>query len=248
MKLRQTPGTDRSKLMQTLLDNPRRPKKGKGKDLKQQYRMTIMLGMIFSLSTLTLVMRADLYAGGDEQSFDLSVQETVQIEEIKQTEQAQKPPPPPRPPVPVSVSDDVLFDDVELDLDAFLDLDAEILDIPPPPPTPAMADEDEEEEIFVVVEQMPEIIGGNQKVYEHLEYPEIARQAGIEGLVVVQIVVGPDGLPYDPVTVRTGGQVLDEAAVMAVMALKFIPGKQRSKAVPVRLAIPIRFRLKDIKQ
>ena len=160
-----------------------------------------------------------------------------------------KAPPPPRPPIPVEVPDDVVMDDIELDLDVTLDLDAEILDIPPPPPTPVAKEEEEDEpEIFVVVEQMPTINGGTERLYAILDYPEIARQAGIEGMVVVQVVVMPDGSPSQPFIARSAGEILDKAAVDAVMKLSFTPGKQRGKPVMVRMAIPIRFRLKEVRK
>jgi len=232
-------------ILPLLLSNPRRPNKASGKDLKLHYRSTLMAGLVLSLGVMTLLMRADLRVNEDERVFELSQQEVVQMEEIEQTKQEMKAPPPPRPPVPIEVPDDVEFEDVLLDLDATLDLDAQVFDLPPPPAAPAEEYFEEELEIFVVVEQMPQIIGGSQKVYEYLSYPEIARQAGIEGMAVIQIVVSPDGLPLDPVIAKTAGEVLDEAAVKAVMQLTFTPGRQRGKAVAVRLAIPIRFRIRD---
>lgn len=235
-------------MLSVLLDNPRRPKKMAGKDVKQAYRMTLMAGLILSLGTMIVLMRADLRTSTDVAEFELAQQEIVQMEEIKQTTQEMKAPAPPRPPIPVEVPNDVIFEDVELDLDVTLDLDAEILDIPPPPPTPVVEEEEIEPEIFVVVEQMPVMIGGTSRMYELLEYPEIARQAGMEGMVVVQVVINADGRPSDPFIARSAGDVLDNAAVKAVMQLTFEPGKQRGKAVAVRLAIPIRFRLKDAKQ
>jgi len=239
--------SDRS-MLSVLLDNPRRPRKADGKDVKEAYRMTLMAGLILSLGVMTVLMRADFRISEEAIDYELAQQEIVQMEEIKQTTQEMKAPPPPRPPVPVEVPNDVIFEDIELDLDVTLDLDAEILDIPPPPPTPVVEEEEEEPEIFVVVEQMPAIIGGTERIYELLDYPEIARQAGMEGMVVVQVVIRPDGTPSDPVIARSAGDVLDLAAREAVMQLTFTPGKQRGKAVSVRLAIPIRFRLKDAKQ
>lgn len=230
-------------------DNPRRPWKVAGKDIKKPYRSTLMVGFVVSLGLVTALVRTDLRGAGAGVDLQLQVQEVVQMEEIEQTKQELKAPPPPRPPVPVEVPNDIVFDDMELDLDVTLDLDADILDIPPPPPAPAREDDGEEEpEIFVVVEQMPTIIGGSARLYELLDYPEIARQAGIEGMVVVQVVIRPDGTPADPIIARSGGDVLDEAAVRAVMKLTFEPGRQRGKAVAVRLAIPIRFRLKEARK
>lgn len=230
-----------------LLENPRRPRKQQGLEHKAGYRTKVMAGLVLSLSSMLVLVRLDYAPSDMGLDFVLVDQETVQMEEIVQTTQELKAPPPPRPPVPVEVPDDFIFEEEELDLDATLDLDAPLSDLPPPPPMPATVEPEAEEEteIFVVVEQMPTIIGGAQKVYEYLEYPEIARQAGLEGLVVVQIVVAPDGLPSMPEVARSSGQVLDEAAVRAVMQLTFEPGMQRGRAVRVRMAIPIRFRLRD---
>ncbi|GEM_PF-113672 len=232
-------------ILPILLENPRRPNKAKGKDVKTAYRATLMVGFVVALTGVSLLFRADYRPSNDDGDFTLARQEVVQMEEIEQTKQEIKAPPPPRPPVPVEVPNDVVLDDDILDLDVTLDLNAEMLDIPPPPPVPVDDQADDEVEVFVVVEQMPQVIGGNRKVYEFLDYPDIARQAGIEGMVVIQIVVGAEGVPTDPFVARSAGEVLDIAASNAVMKLRFEPGRQRGKAVPVRLAIPIRFRLKD---
>ena len=83
------------------------------------------------------------------------------------------------------------------------------------------------------------------EIYEYLEYPTIARQAQMEGLVVVQVVVEPDGTGSNPVIAKSAGRVLDDAALEAVKNLRYKPGKQRGRAVRVKLAIPIRFLLKE---
>lgn len=229
-----------------LAENPRRPHKLPGIEHKTHYRTMVMAGLVVSLGLMTVLVRADLRPEDGSLDIKLVEQETVQMEEIVQTQQEMKAPPPPRPPVPVEVPDDFQFEDEELDLDATLDLDMAITDLPPPPPTPAVVDDTpDEQEIFVVVEQMPTIIGGAQEVYKYLEYPEIARQAGLEGLVVVQVVVTPEGKASMPTMARSGGQVLDEAAIAAVMQLSFQPGMQRGRPVRVRMAIPIRFRLRE---
>ena len=214
-------------------------------DLRKDYRITLQLGLVVALSLAIAAVRAPMSSGIDGEAFRLAAQEVVQMEEIQQTEQIERPPPPPRPPVPVEVPNDEILDDVALDLDVSLDLDAEIVDLPPPPTPPVEESREEEElEIFVVVEQMPEIIGGAQKVYELLSYPEIARQAGVEGLAVIQVVVEPTGLPGEITVARSASEILDQAAIDAVSRLRFEPGRQRGKAVRVRMAIPIRFRLR----
>lgn len=223
-----------------------RAQKNPKADIRKDYRVTLELSMILALTFALVAVRAPMDRSGGDIAFTLSDQEVVQMEEIVQTEQLERPPAPPRPPVPVEVPNDEILEDVVLDLDVSLDIEA-IVDLPPPPaPVTEEAEELPEPEIFVVVEQMPEIIGGVAKVYESLVYPEIARQAGVEGLAVVQVVVEPDGTPSGIEIARSASAVLDNAAMAAVATLKFKPGRQRGNAVRVRMAIPIRFRLRDV--
>lgn len=209
---------------------------------RNEYLTTGQAGVILSIGLMLVAFRVDFTA--DPVSIDNAPdQEIVQMEEILQTQQEPKPPPPPRPPVPVEVPDDIDLDEEELDLDAFLDMDAPS-DLPPPlPPGPSEEEDIDENEIFTVVEQAPQIIGGLQKLYELVEYPTLARKSGLEGTVVVQIVVNTDGTPSDPTVARGVHQVLDDAAVAGVMQLRFEPAMQRSRAVRVYMTLPVRFRL-----
>ncbi len=175
-------------------------------------------------------------------SLTLASQEVVTLQEIIQTRQKLKPPPPPRPPVPVEVPNDVILEDDDLPLGDPLDLAVLTL---PPPPTPDAEPEEEEDELFVIVEEMPSIIGGQAALFAALEYPIIAQRAGIEGMVVVEITVEPDGSPSDPEVIRSAHEILDKTAVDAVLKQKFTPGRQRGRAVRVRMAIPVKFKLRN---
>jgi len=199
------------------------------------------VGMVLALS-LTIGAFNTNISGYGEEGYVVPEQEIVQMEEVLQTAQIQKPPPPPRPPVPVEVPDEMELDDVELDLDAFLDLDMAASDIPPPPPAPVA--EDDENEVFLVVEQMPVIIGGLQKLYDYVVYPKVAQKTGIEGTVVVKLIVSPEGEPTQPEVIKSVHQILDDAAVAGIMKLKFEPAMQRSRAVSVWISIPVVFDLK----
>ena len=225
------------------------PHKEDRSNIKLNYGVHLSIGLLVVLGVLIALFRAPLYPSEEGLDITLVQQEIVQMEEITQTEQEAKPPPPPRPPIPVEVPNDTILEDDELlDLDASLDIDEPIGDLPPPPPTPQQEEQqvvEEEPEIFIVVEQMPEIIGGPTKVYEVLEYPPLARQAGMEGLVVVQFIVEINGEPSNFTVARSAGAILDQAAMEAVRQLRFTPGKQRNVPVRVQMALPIRFRLKD---
>ncbi len=216
-------------------------------NLKKSYPLYIEIGLLAALGLLILAFKADLRA---DQSFeiDMADQEIVQMEEVKQTKQESAPPPPPRPPVPVEVPNEEILQDDALDLDATLDLNEPVADLPPPPPPAAPKEEkaapEPEPEIFVIVEEMPELIGGLGSIQSKINYPEIAKKAGVEGRVIVQFVVNEQGQVVDPVVVRGIGAGCDEEAIRAVMTAKFKPGKQRGKAVRVKMSLPITFKLK----
>lgn len=95
----------------------------------------------------------------------------------------------------------------------------------------------------VAVEQLPEPIGGIKAIQQKVVYPEIAKRAGIEGTVFVEVFVDENGNVVKTAVVRGIGAGCDEAAMAAVQKLKFQPGRHRGIPVKVRLAIPIRFRL-----
>jgi protein TonB len=210
-------------------------------DLRKSYNLYLQTGMIITLLVAVGIFRAPLQ-GGDALDFTPPEQDLVEIEEIIQTEQIETPPPPPRPPVPIEVPNDEIIEDEILDLGFELDLDGP-LDLPPPPP-PA-AEEDDEPEIFIVVERMPEPIGGMQAIYDRVVYPEIARRAGIEGRVVLQFIVDERGNVVNPIVIRGIGGGADEAAIEAVRGVRFTPGMQRGQPVKVQFQLPIVFRLQN---
>lgn len=223
------------------------PRKNLRADIRHFEIVLVELGLVISLALLVGLLKMPL---SFESQFAAPETESVvvQMEEIEQTEQIKKPPPPQRPPVPVSVPDDTVLDDEVLDIDAEIDIEAP-LDLPDLPPPPAREEEERDEaEIFVVVEEMPELIGGIASLYAVIEYPDLALRAGIEGTVIVQFVIETNGTPTNVQIMKSGGSILDTAALEAIKKLKFKPGKQRGKPVRVRYAMPVRFKLTDVKR
>ena len=111
---------------------------------------------------------------------------------------------------------------------------------------------EQEGPVFQVVEEMPQFPGGMQEALNflgtHVRYPVAAQEAKIEGRVIVGFVVGKDGSVSDIKVVRGINPELDAEAVRVVsMMPKWIPGKQRGKAVAVKYTMPIMFRLQNPK-
>ncbi|MDQ7041486.1 MAG: energy transducer TonB [Rhodothermus sp.] len=99
------------------------------------------------------------------------------------------------------------------------------------------------EVIFENPEQPPQIIGGLGAYYIHIEYPEAAIRAGIEGRLVLRFIVETDGRPSRIQVIQPLHPLLDSAAVAALRRVRFIPGKQNGRPVRVRMQLPVRFRL-----
>lgn len=120
---------------------------------------------------------------------------------------------------------------------------------PPPPPRPVPVDSDK---VFDSVEVDPVFPGGQvalmKYVAEHIKYPAIAQENGIQGRVTVQFVVTKTGSIGQVRVVRGKDPELDKEAVRVVKTLpKFTPGKMNGHAVNVWYTLPITFRLqKDV--
>jgi len=118
---------------------------------------------------------------------------------------------------------------------------------PEMPPSPASGEGNAaEEDFFVVVEEMPELIGGLVSIQRDINYPEMARRAGIEGRVYIQFIVNENGDVENPRVIRGIGGGADEEALRAVKQAKFKPGVQRGQPVRVQYSLPVVFRLQSI--
>jgi periplasmic protein TonB len=75
------------------------------------------------------------------------------------------------------------------------------------------------------------------------EYSEEARKAKYQGMVVLWVVVGPDGTTRDIRIQHSLGMGLDEKAIASVRTWKFEPARKNGTAVAVQVSIEITFRL-----
>ena len=79
-----------------------------------------------------------------------------------------------------------------------------------------------------------------------VEYPEMARRAGVEGRVSIKVLIGKDGKPKPGRTIveETASELFNPASVKAIMAQVFPPATQNGQPVEVWVVIPIVFRLR----
>jgi len=100
-----------------------------------------------------------------------------------------------------------------------------------------------EDDYFVALEEMPEPIGGIKAIQEKIQYPEIAKRAGIEGKVYVLAFIDRDGIVVNAKIIKGIGAGCDEATLDAVRQTKFTPGRQRGVPHNAQVSIPIVFKL-----
>lgn len=157
------------------------------------------------------------------------------------------PPPPPAAPVP-SAAIEVVDKNIDVDNDIFNTEYTEDMTTNTYTIEDAPVEEEKEETIFYVVEEEPSFPGGFDALYElilkNTVYPPAAKNAGIEGTVMVEFVVEPNGKLSHVTAIRKVAPTLDEEAVRVVKSLPaWNPGKQRGKAVRSIFRIPINFTL-----
>ena len=189
-------------------------------------RLTALLGIGLVILNFLVFPRF-----GNSLEFDDVEQIIIENIDIPQTQQIDNTPPPARPSIPVPSDDEDIAEDLtldELDFDDFSNLDA-----PPPPPSGPKV-------VFIPYDDPPVAMSPIKPLY-----PEIAQEAGIEGVVVVQAFIDEKGRVKETLILKgvpnTG---LDEAAMAAIRKTRFRPARQRERAVGVWISIPVNFKLK----
>ena len=92
-----------------------------------------------------------------------------------------------------------------------------------------------------LVQERPELLAAPQPVY-----PARLVEAGVEGLVMVQVVVDTTGRPESGSlrVVRSSNSGFDAAAAASIRGALFRPGRVWGRAVRVLVQVPVAFRLR----
>jgi protein TonB len=73
-------------------------------------------------------------------------------------------------------------------------------------------------------------------------YPPVAKQARVEGVVILEVTIGTDGKVKDTKVIRSV-KILEDAAITAVRAWEYKPTIVNGQAVQVITTVPINFSL-----
>jgi protein TonB len=228
-------------------------------------------GILYAIVFFTLVISTpaiiDIIKGivpkGAE---DVKVTEVQTLEEPPPVDKSTPPPPPAEPPPPLKST--VKFTPPEIKPD-------EQVPDEPPPAQDEMKDKDAgtetvegdpngidaslaeggdgltgeaEPEFVTFAEQNAEFPNGDlmEWLSKNIQYPDMAKQNGIEMKVVIQFVVEKDGKITNIEVVKKGGWGFDEAALEVVKKMPaWKPAKQNGKPVRLQMNLPIKFTLSN---
>lgn len=172
----------------------------------------------------------------------------VKDEDVIATDQT-----PPPPPAPQQQQQDVVLKLVENTVQVSTDFDfsTDVFqdeEIPDFADEEVTFDEDEgaEEPIMMFSDKMPEFPGGMEAIVlflqKEIQYPAVAREAGIQGTVLVEFVVEKDGRVSNAKVKVPLFADCDKEACRGVMAMpKWKPGENMGKPVRCFYQVPVIF-------
>lgn len=122
-----------------------------------------------------------------------------------------------------------------------------------PKPVKVIPECEDDTGFFMIIEEKPEYPGGTAALMEYVKeniiYPADALNGGVEGCVIVQFTVNPDGSTSDFKIIRSVFPSLDKEAIRVLSQTgKWKPGKQRGRCIPVEYQVPITFKLLPYKK
>ncbi len=229
-------------------------------ELRKRYKKYLNRGMLIALIIILIVTVTPFIMALRNQSNKKIINETVEANLMKVKQQQEAPPPPPPPPPPPAeleqkvkytapVVVDTVVEKVEIATTEEVvstttnkEVTEEIVE------TNNQVIQEEEVVNFYVIEEKPEFPGGEvamvKWIAEHVKYPEIAKENGIQGKVFVKFVIDKDGKVTDVQILRGVDPSLDKEAMRVVSEMPaWTPGKQRGKTVKVSFQLPINFKL-----
>jgi periplasmic protein TonB len=225
-------------------------KKSKKADLEKRRNTFFLLGLVVALGSALLAFE---WKTAPLKFESLGELQNVEVEEViipvTREKHVQPPPPPPPPQVidmlnivddEVDIDDELNIEDSEADDNTFIDV------------APIIETSEEEEvvdQIFLnILEEPAEFPGGDRALIkyltDHVRYPVIAQENGIQGKVYVRFVVDEQGSAADAKIIRGVDPSLDAEALRVINSLpSFKPGKQHGRAVKVYYNSVINFQL-----
>lgn len=219
-------------------------------NLENKRGMFLLVG--FAVVLALVYAGFELFANEDKApAFEMVDDEFITVVDDDVIATDQTPPPPPEAPQQqqevvlnivennIQVNTDISFD-VEFDEnEAIVDVTEEEVEL--------VTEATDDEPPMMFTEEMPEFPGGDEALMNFLQreiqYPEVARNNGITGTVLIEFVVEKDGRVSNAKVKVPLFPECDKEAVRGVMAMpRWKPGKNMGKPVRCFFQVPVTFR------
>ena len=209
------------------------------------FGLVIVLGLVYA--------GFELFASEDKApAFTMADDDFIEVKDEDVIATDQTPPPPQEQPqqqqeVVLNIVEDNIK--VNTDLDFSQDfIEDEVIEEVDNTEVDVIEDESDVAPPVYFTEEMPEFPGGpealNSFLTKEIQYPEVARNNGIMGTVLVEFVVEKDGRVSNAKVKVPLFPDCDKEAVRGVMAMpKWKPGKNMGKPVRCFYQVPVTFRM-----
>lgn len=229
-------------------------------DLRGQKTTGILIGYILTLALMFVAFeytQRDVVVQEEERIYDMVMEEDMIP--ITQQQEVMAPPPAAAPKVidPIINIVDNNTDLPEQEVETTEEINQAIVSTPgtgavstavATGPVGPVVEEVDDDRIFDVVEENAQFPGGDEAcmkwLHDHIKYPSICQEQGVQGRVIVAFVVNKDGSIVDVKVVRSPDQHLSDEAVRVVKQMpKWKPARQGNRSVRSRFNLPVMFRL-----
>jgi protein TonB len=232
-------------------------------DLRKRYSKRATIALSVALFIILIAVGVPLIASIMRQNaYQKNMEKiaTMEMESIKMDKDEIAPPPPPPPPpaiqevkfVAPKIVDTLTEEEVELATTEELSESANTGPVDTVQQVIEIIEEEEPivDEVFEQynIQEKPMFPGGEGELMKYLlsnvNYPDVARENGIEGTVYIRFVVTKSGKVGETQVMKSADPLLDEAALKVVKSLPtWSPGKINGNAVNVWFIVPIKFKL-----
>ena len=235
---------------------------------RYNWTVTIILGCMIGALALGMIVKVVLNMQGEEVEKETVLDMTTIDLTPPPADKNEPPPPPPPPPPPVMetvkfvppvIKDDAVETDPPPPQEKIADTqvstvtqegDGDAVVVPTDGNGTGVVEE-KAPEIFTVVEEMPEFPGGAMEmmkyIQKNIQYPQMAKEAGLSGKCFLKFVVNGNGNITDVQVLKgvPGCGECDREAIRVVKSMpNWKPGKQNGRSVNVFFNLPINFQLK----
>lgn len=229
-------------------------------DLRGQKTTGILIGYILTLALMFVAFeytQRDVAVQEEEKIYDMVMEEDMIP--ITQQQEVMAPPPAAAPKVidPIINIVDNNTDLPEKEVETTEEINQAIVSTPgtgststavATGPVGPVVEEVDDDRIFDVVEENAQFPGGDEAcmkwLHDHIKYPSICQEQGVQGRVIVAFVVNKDGSIVDVKVLRSPDQHLSDEAVRVVKQMpKWKPARQGNRSVRSRFNLPVMFRL-----